>query len=662
MTVQQAFDLAARHHQAGRPAEAEAICRQILTVEPNYAEAWNLLGLVALHIRQPEAAIECLTKATAIMPDNAPMQLNLAEAWRAAGRLEEAIAAYRRASAMQPALAEAHNNLGFVLAARGHSAEAIAAYRRAIQCQPDYATAYANLGRALDDLGKLDEAIELLRRGVELHPTRPEFHYYLAGFLTKAGRSEEALTVLRRAVTLRSDDPEFLFNFGVTLASLGLFDEALAAYREALQLKPHYAEAQGQIGLTFNQQGRREEAVAALQQACTMAPGQALFHYNLGVILRDSGRLDEAVAAYRRALNIEPRFAEAQNNLGNALIELGRAAEAMEAYRQALELKPEHAKAQFNYGAMLLMHGEFARGWPLYEARWKASGVAEPAFAQPRWQGEPLASRPVLLHAEQGFGDSIHFLRYAPLVQARGGKVIIECQRELARLFRSQGEAWEIVAAGEARPPFDTQAPLMSLPLVFQTTGETIPCQVPYLRADSDLAEVWEKQLGMRRGRLRVGLAWMGSPKNRWHRARNITLENLAPVWNVAGVEFFSLQLGRGKEQLRPVPAVADLTSSIQDFADTAALMSQLDLIITVDTAVAHLAGALGRPVWVLLPFIPDWRWGLVGEDTPWYPTMRFFRQVKFGEWTAVVERVATELNAMVDRSMTDYAAPGAGH
>jgi hypothetical protein len=333
------------------------------------------------------------------------------------------------------------------------------------------------------------------------------------------------------------------------------------------------------------------------------------------------------------------------------LTQLGQFEEAGAAYRQSLALNPEKSAAKVNYAGHLLLRGEYAEGWPLYEARGREAGFANRAFAQPRWNGEPLEGRRVLIHAEQGLGDSIHFIRYAELIAARGGEVIVECQQPLVELLHTSTGVREVVPAGHSLPPFDLQIPMLSQPLVFGTTPATIPNNIPYLFPEPAHRQAWQKLLHPDRKHQRVGLAWAGNPQHRRNRIRNVPLEKLLPLLALPNIDFYSLQLGAEASEVHQYPEAAsliDLTGHIQDFADTAALMSELDLIISIDSAVAHLAGALGRPVWTLLPYVPDWRWRLAGETTPWYPTMRLFRQPAIGDWDSVVQRVVHELGDYV--------------
>ena len=468
-------------------------------------------------------------------------------------------------------------------------------------------------------------------------------------------RLTEAVEAFQRAIHLNANLAEAHYNLGVALLGLGRRDEALAALRQALQLKPDYVEAQNNLGNVLKEQDRLEEAGAAFRRALEIKPDYAPAHHNLGNLLGDQGHFESAIAEYRRALDLEPNYPEACNNLGRTLVELRRFDEARAALARALALRPNYAMAKFNAAFLSLLHGDFERGWPWYEARWEVSTAKKPPYSQPVWNGEPLDGKRILIYAEQGFGDAIHFVRYAAMVVARGGEVIVGCQPALERLFRNAVGVKSIITGVNDPVEFDVQIPMLSLPMTFQTRHESIPREIPYLFADPAQAECWRKRIGERRSLLRVGLAWSGDSQHRRNRKRSIALQMLQPLWRLEGIEFFSLQLGPGAAQLTEFPTapIVDHTSLIADFADTAALMTQLDLIISVDTAVAHLAGALGCSVWTLLSFVPDWRWGLEGEETPWYPTMRLFRQPALSDWDSVIQRVEVELGRLRDTAAT---------
>ena len=463
----------------------------------------------------------------------------------------------------------------------------------------------------------------------------------------RSGRFTEAETIYREILAIEPDHPGALHFLGVIAHQTGRHDQAIQWIGRAVVLDPNNPAAHSNLGEAYRAKGQLDEASAAYRRALELKPGFTHALNNLGAVFTEQGRPEDAVEILRGALAADPRCAEACNNLGNAFAELGRLDEAIAAFERALELQPDYDNARFGQSLVRLLKGDFERGWPLYEAR-RVVHHAERHFPKPMWNGSPLPGQRVLVHAEQGFGDAIQFVRYASQIARCGGEVIVECPPGLVELFRSAKDVRGVVPVGEPLPAFDFHLPILSQPLVFHTTRETIPREVPYLFAEPARREAWRQRLAARGTRPKVGLAWAGNPAKVQLRKRHISLDQLGPLFRDSPVDFFSLQVGGGTNQIQPRTAIAsmnDFTEHLHDFADTAALMAELDLIISVDTAAAHLAGALGRPVWTLLPFIPDWRWGMEGERTPWYPTMRLFRQPARGDWESVIQRVANELS-----------------
>jgi TPR repeat/Glycosyltransferase family 9 (heptosyltransferase)/Tetratricopeptide repeat len=370
--------------------------------------------------------------------------------------------------------------------------------------------------------------------------------------------------------------------------------------------------------------------------------------------LQNKEQLDEAIIAYRQAIALKPEYPEAYSNLGNALRDSGRLDEAIISYRQAIALKPNYAEAHGNLATALLLWGDFKSDFKEYEWRWKCANFLSPFrnFAQPRWDGGALETRTLLLYTEQGFGDALQFIRFLPLAAQHGGRIIVLCQTELQRLFRTMPVRCQVIAQNDPVPDFDLHCPVLSLPFIFGTTLGNVPNIVPYLYADGQDAKKWQQRLddhlpNMKMGK--VGLVWAGNLKP--NRNRSMELQCLAPLGQVPGVRFFSLQKGEASAQAKIPPAgmeLVDWTDQLTDFADTAAMIADLDLIITIDTAVAHLAGAMGKPVWTMLPFNPDWRWLLEREDSPWYPTMRLFRQSTRGDWDSVIKQVTDALSVWI--------------
>lgn len=564
------------------------------------------------------------------------------------GQLQEAERLYRQILAQEPGHANAMHNLGLAAYQAGRNDLAVDLIRRAIVLKPDFAEAHCNLGNALRGQGQLEEAVAAYHQAVAFRPDFAEAHYNLGIVLKELGRLDDAIITFRRAIALNPDSPAAHVNLGNALRDRGQLDAAVAAFRQAIVLKPNYVEAHHNLGNVLRARGDLDEAIAAHRQVVALTPNYAEGHSNLGVSLANHGRLDEAIASFRQAIVLRPNYAEAHYNLGIALADQGRLDESIAAYRQAIALRPDSAEAHHNLAWPLLLRGEFAAGWEEFEWRFRVRSFGyNRGFYQPQWDGSDLTGKTILLHAEAGHGDTVQFVRYAPLVAHRGGHVILECQPALVSLLAQVPGIERVIPYGDPLPHFDCQIHLLSLPRIFHTTLDNIPRSVPYLAAPAERARLWKERLREDRG-LKVGLVWAGSDKVRDPRKRTASLSVLAPLASVAGVQFYSLQKGEAAHQAAHPPQgmpIIDWTEELHDFADTASLMDHLDLIISVDTGVVHVAGAMGKPVWVLLPFIADWRWLLAREDSPWYPTLRLFRQSKRGEpWEDVAARMSKAL------------------
>lgn len=625
MTARQVFSQALEDHQGGRLKKAEDGYRRIPAEDPLHGETLHMLGLLAHQTGRHDEAAGLIARAIALLPDYPGCYSNLCDIQRVRGRFDEAVAAGRRAIELRPEFALAHNNLGNVFCEMGRLDEALAAYFRTLELLPNDAEVLGNLGHVLQKVGRFDEAIAAYQRASALLPRSFAAHHALGGALRSAGRIDESILVFRRAIELDPNLAEVHYNLANSLHDKERWQEAVDEYRRTIQLRPTFAEA----------------------------------HNNLGNVLAHLDRREEAGAAYRRAVELKPDYANAYHNLGKLLGEQGRLDEAIAASRRAVTLDPAHALAKMSLGMMHLLTGDFEQGWPLYEARWDKDDFTSPKrnFSQPMWDGRPLLGGRVLIHAEQGFGDAIQFVRYAPLVAERGGTVLVECPPELAELFGTVKGVTAVIAAGDPLPPFDFHVPMLSLPLVFQTTLSTIPHPGFYLTASLTRCQSWRSWLAGDGPRLKVGLVWAGRATHSRDRMRSIPLRRWLPILEVRDVDFVSLQIDDRGKQIGRLPGlhrILDPSARIAGFADTAALVSQLDLVIAVDTAVAHLAGALGRPVWVLLPFAPDWRWLLGRQDSPWYPTMRLFRQPGFGDWPGVLQRVTQELHRFSNAMRND--------
>ncbi len=610
-------------HQAGRLADAERIYNQILATRPDHFDSLHLLGVIFYQRGDHAEAVRRINLALKRSPNNFL----------------------------------ALNNRGNALVALRQFTEALASYERAITAQPDYAEAHSNRGNVLKELKRFEEALASYDRAIALRPDYAEAHSNRADALNALERFDEALGACERALVLRPDFAEARVNRGNALHKLKRFEAALASHDHALRLRPDYAEAYSNRGNTLHETKRFEEALASYDRALTLKPDYAEAHSNRGNALQELKRFDEAVASYDRALALRGDLAEAHSNRGNALKEMARFDDALASFDRAIAVRPDFADAHFNEAMCRLLIGDFDRGWEKNEWRWQTEQLRDGkrSFSQPLWLGsDAIAGKTILLHAEQGLGDTIQFGRYAPLVAARGGRVILEVQRPLHELMRTLSDAAQVVAAGDPLPDFDFHCPMLSLPLAFATRLETIPSTTPYLLAPEGKTRAWRERLGKRK-RPRIGLVWAGNPRkelpgaNRIDGQRSIAFDRLAPLFQVTGCEFFSLQKGDDAvRQLRDSDwrqAIIDHTGDLHDFSDTAALIENLDLVISVDTSVAHLAGALGKPFWLLNRYNTCWRWLLDREDSPWYPTARLFRQDATRAWEPVIARVAAALS-----------------
>ena len=448
--------------------------------------------------------------------------------------------------------------------------------------------------------------------------------------------------------------PEAHNDMGHVLAALGHHDEAIKCYERTIALRPGYAPAHNNWGLSLAAQGRLPEAVAQYREALRHEPDGFMALNNLGLALVALDQPEEAIRCYQEVLRIRPEYVEARINWGACLAEQNKLDEAAAVYEKAIEQRPQLAEAHSNLSYIRLAQGRFEEGWREYEWRRRRREAGQRILVQPEWDGAPLEGRTILLYAEQGLGDTLQFVRYAPLVNDRGGRVVVECQKALWRLLgRCQGID-ELVPQGASLPPFDVHCPLPSLPGIFRTSLETVPAPVPYVFADRDLVEQWRKEVSQWDG-MKVGIVWKGNPKYTHDRQRSIPLKCFSALALVAGVKLFSLQKGSGalvsegeSSELQGSFPVVDWTARLDEaagpFMDTAAIIRSLDLVIAPDTSIAHLAGALGTPVWLALATVPDWRWLIDREDSPWYPNTRLFRQRRRGDWAEVFERMVEEL------------------
>jgi tetratricopeptide (TPR) repeat protein len=603
----------------------------------------------------PHEAIELYRTAIDLRPDLAEAHNGMGIAWIHLGDIHQAIESFRAAIAAAPGYPDAYNNLGNAHDQCGQSEDAVAAFRTAIRLRPGYAKAYVHLAEALRRLGRPGEAEKTARTALVLWPAEPQIHYTLGAALRSQGRFGEAVSSFRSAIGLRSDFAEAHNDLGDALHALGRLAEAEASYRQAIDARPTYAEAHTNLGTLLTELGRVDEAAAMLRRAVELKPSLAGARINLAGFLITHGRGHEAEPILRETIEAEPNLIYARTNLGASLVLQGRIDEAEAEYRHALTIDPGEGLAHLALGETLLAQGRFEEGWSEFGWRWKIEDWPDPprTYPQPLWRGEPLQGRRILLYGEAGFGDVIQFVRFATVVAERGGTVIAEVFPQLERLIATVPGVAEVVRPGHSSLTFDYHLPFMDIPDVVGTTLTTVPAAMPYLRPPGDTANRWKARVAGQSG-LKVGLAWAGDPRprrfreNAIDRRRSMRLDRLASLFEVPDVTFFSLQKGTAAEQVKEVPTdrrPIDLMDEMSDFADTAALVANLDLVITVDTAIAHLAGAMAKPVWILSRFDGCWRWLRDRDDSPWYPTARLFRQMQPGDWDEVIGRVRSELS-----------------
>jgi tetratricopeptide (TPR) repeat protein len=721
------LELAVRHQQAGRLREATAIYQELLQASPDDADVMQRLGVALAQSGLHAQGAQLLARSLQLSPKRPTVLLNLARAWLALGRAEDALRCCDEAIALDGAVPHGHRLRGSTLAALGRAQEALAHFGQAVRLAPADAGALVELGVQLASGDRLADAKACFERAVALDAQQTPAHHNLGLLAARQGDHERALQSFDRAMALDPGNASLHNNRGASLKALGRLAEALQSYSTAVAIEPgngqllrnravlHLLLEQYQaaikdyraagalhgeqpldligLGAALLALDRNAEALAPLDRAAALLPGEIEAHIQRGVAHLRLEHYAEALASFDRALAIERRT-PVLNNRGVALAALGRTDEALQSfiesaahaggiadthtnmgvvfksignYRQAelqfdraLSIKHDDPAANFESAFLRLTLGNFRQGWPQYEARFRVPALRIPQrnFGAPRWLGkQPVAGKTLLVHAEQGLGDTLQFARYVPLLRERGAAVVFEVMPSLKALMASLPGSPRVIARGDAPPPLDFHCPLLSLPLAFDTQLATIPRSTPYLAAEPARIGFWKQRLQGLPG-LRVGLAWQGNAqveKLIWARGRSMPLMALAPLAAVAGVTFVSLQKGAGAEQILAVPfrdRIVDLGAELDHgadaFLDSAAVMANLDLVISTDTSIAHLAGALGRPIWVALNIAADWRWLLDRTDSPWYPSMRLFRQPdRTKGWDPVVAELRNALSAL---------------
>jgi len=678
-------------HQAGRNAEAVQAITQAIALQGNNPNYFSHLGAAYAGLGQHDQAEAAFRQALALQPNDAQVHYNLAALCGLRGRTAEAMAGYRRSLQLNPQMAEAHFNLGNLLRDAKQLDEAGSAYEAALAVRPRYTKAAINLAGIRVQQQRPQAAEAALRHALALDPNNVESYVRLGWALQAQGKNEEAVQALQAAVLRDPQHTQAQNNLGCLLRDLDRLEEAERCFQIVLASQPDSPEVHNNLGSVHHSRKQYALASQCFAKAIALQPDCLPAHTNLGLVALDQKEFDAALAHFHRALELKPESADVLSSIGTTLQMQGKMVEAIEYHRRAIALEPNEHRSHFRLGASLhcerryadalasydeairlrpdyadaynnrafvhLALGDFRRGWEDYEWRLRCKGYKNRDFTQPRWDGTPLAGRTLLIHAEQGLGDTLHFIRYAKLIErTAGGRVFVEVQEPLVPLLKASGFTG-VIPAGAPLPKFDVHAPLMSLSHTLGITLDTVPTGVPYLAADPRLLKQWRGPVRNLPG-FKVGITWQGNRSYSFDHFRSIPLAQFAPLAEVEGVQLISLQKNQGCEQLAEVAnqfTPRDLGSTLDNnnigaFMETAAVMCNLDLVITSDTATAHLAGGLGVPVWVLLSAAPEWRWLIDRADSPWYPSMRLFRQSELGDWEGVFANVKTELARLVQR------------
>jgi tetratricopeptide (TPR) repeat protein len=537
----------------------------------------------------------------------------------------------------------------------GRHSRALALLHRNLEAYPEHSSTLHLLGVGAYQKGDYENARILIGRALSIDPQKPHYYHNFGKVCAALGESQDAINAYRQAINLKPDYIEAYCSLGRALQDQLRFDEALDLFDKILQISPYEANIHHGRGKILSAQGRYDQAIEAFARAIDLNPDKAIFYNSLGIARGLSGDQPAAIEAFELALNIQPDLAEAVNNLGTAMQELGEFDKALEYFGRAIQIRPDYGEACFNRAAICLLKGDFEQGWADYEGRsrqtgWKRSHTCPPGM--PRWNGNFFTGKRLCVHSEQGLGDTLQFIRYLPLVKALGGTVVLETSELLVELLSGLKSVDEFVIQGSdysKDADHDMCVHLLSLPGLFQTTLETIPSTVPYVVADSVKVSYWKHKLTGHD--FKIGLVWAGNPSHKKDSSRSVELEHFGVLDKISGLRMYGLQKGEAARQAGKLADVRDIHNfgdELYDFSDTAALIANLDLVVSVDTAVAHLAGSMGKPIWVMLPYVPDWRWMLARDDSPWYPTMRLFRQPEKGNWDAVMRNIVKELEIQV--------------
>jgi tetratricopeptide (TPR) repeat protein len=601
-----------------------------------------------------ENAVRLISAAIHNNPENPNYYRSLGDVLKSQGQLNQAMRCYQKSIQLAPQSFETYFKLGIAHHDQGNLSEAICFYQKAAHIKPDFVEALYNIGLAYQDLHRLEDALAYYAQAIQIKPDYAEAHNNKGKVYKDQGDLAKAVACFQQAIQLKADFAEPYFNLGDILSESGQLPAAIENYKIALRYRPDLIEAYNNLGNALKSQGDFDAAIENYRQVVRLKPNLAEAYYNLGSALRLKEDFKGAVANLRYALRLKSDYAKAYNNLGLAFKNQGDLDSAIKNFSQALGINPHLAEAHWNRSFVYLLQGEFKKGWQDYDwrfqqARWKT--LYPHRYDRPRWDGSVCRDKTIFVHDEQGLGDTLQFVRYIPMVKSRCATVIFETRKSLIPLLKRFPGVDQFIIRSVDQPAaenWDFYIPLLSLPKIFNTQLKTIPHTVPYINAEPKKVEYWRQRLTD--NGFKVGIVWAGRPMHTNDRHRSCALQQFLPFCEIPGIQLIGLQKGAGAAQVQNLPAemgFVNFGEAFEDFSDTAGLIENLDLIISVDTAGAHLAGAMGKPVWVLLSFIPDWRWMMDREDSPWYPTMRLFRQKTHGGWEAVFQQVEKELRML---------------
>jgi tetratricopeptide (TPR) repeat protein len=669
MNINKKLQTALHHHQTGNLQLAGHLYSEILRSQPDYIPVLHLLGVLFYQLGDYDAAIVHIKKALSLNPNNPEAYNHLGSALKAKGKIDEAIVCHQQAVKLNPYFAEAYYNLGNACIDKSQKDEAIGHYRKAIELHPNFFQAYFNLGKTFQDRGKPDEAIFYYQKASELNPDSADTYDALGILFQGKGQLEEAIEYYHKAIGLNPNFAGCYGNLGKAFQENGSLDKALISYNKALELNADQAVLgilYNNIGVVYQEKGQFDEAISCYQKALQIDPTLAGIYKNLGTVFHDIGLFDEATTYYQKALAINPDDAEIYCNLGSVSEDNGQLDKALTLYQKALQINPSFADAHWNISIAQLKSGNFKEGWKKYEWRFLRKGDRPSAFPHPRWDGSSLKGKVLLVCAEQGVGDEIMFASCLPEVIAEADSCIVECDRRLIPLFARSFPKAQFIERINNDTPHPAQLPaadmkiaIGSLPLFLRPDPSHFSQPQSYLVPNNQKLEIWRKRFAVLGTGLKIGISWRGGSKPAVKLARTIDLDQWTPLFSVPGVHFINLQYGDCSVELREAEEKIGVTihhwgdsDPLKDLDGFAAQVSALDLVISVDNSTVHIAGALGIPVWALLPFACDWRWMREYEDTPWYKTVELFRQNSQGDWNSVFERLTSNLKQYISTSV----------